>query len=235
MRSQDTWEFMNSINEKIFKINQKQNFIFDLDGTLADSMWVWDNLLIDFLAEYGYTASDELLDEVAYMSMEQSSARVCELFDLPMSPEGIINRWTDMIYDSYAHKIRLKSGAAEYLEYLKENGKSLALATASSRELAEACLKNNGVLEFFDVLTYADEVGEGKSSPKIYRETLRRLNASAADSVLFEDILVGLKTASGIGLDVVIVEDKAAREDKAQLMEQAYLYIKDFYGLGFRA
>lgn len=212
-------------------LSKKKNFIFDLDGTLIDSMWVWDNLLVDFLNRHNYETPPELLREVAYMSLEQSSKRVCELFELPMSPKDVNREWTEMIYDGYAKEIKTKPGAAEYLENLKREGKTVALATANSKELTEACLKNNGIMEYFDVLTFADEVGEGKSSPLIYTETLSRVNGVPDESVLFEDILQAYKTAKMIPLDVVIVEDRSAEGDKSDLMKSADLYIKDFYDL----
>lgn len=207
---------------------KKRGFIFDFDGTLVDSMWIWDNLLIDFLKKYGYDTPQNLLEEVAYMSLNQSSEYVCSLYDLPLTPSEVYSAWNDMIYDGYACEIKLKPGAREYLRYLKSIGKVLAVATANNRELTEACLKNNGMAGFFDVYTYADEVGIGKSDPQIYIETLRRMDMTVQDAVLFEDILKALETAKSIGLDVVIAEDKSAENNRMQLKAAADLYIESF-------
>lgn len=207
---------------------EKKGFIFDFDGTLVDSMWVWDNLLIDFLRRYGYETPQNLLDEVAYMSLEQSSKHVCGLYDLPLTPKQVNQEWNSMIYDGYAHEIMLKPGAGEFLRRLKADGKVLAIATANNSEMTQNCLKNNGIFELFDVLVYADDVGIGKSEPKIYIETLKRMNMRAKDAVLFEDILKALETAKSIGLDVVIAEDNAASNDKEVLKSSADMYISSF-------
>lgn len=207
---------------------KKQNYIFDMDGTLVDSMYVWDNLLIDFLAKRGYETPDDLLREVACMSMEQSSAMVSSMFDLGLTAPEIYAEWRGMIYDGYAYDIKLKPGAKEFLARLKQHNKSIVLATANSQELSEVCLKSNGIFEYFDSFVYADDVGCGKSSPNIYRTALESIHGKPSDSVLFEDIFEALKTAHSIGLDVVIVEDASSSADRDALMKSADIYIKDF-------
>ncbi len=215
------------INKKI-DFDKIQNYIFDMDGTLVDSMHLWDNLLIDFLARYGYETPPDLLRDVACMSLLQSSARVSEMFDLDLSAEDIYSEWLAMIYDGYAHDVKAKPGAKEFVKAARESGKKLAVATANSRELTEVCLKNNGMLEYFDVFVFADDVGSGKSSPDIYLETLRQMGAEPENTVLFEDIYEALRTAKKIGLSVVIAEDAASLSDRPRLKSEADIYIKDF-------
>lgn len=206
----------------------KKAYIFDLDGTLIDSMWIWDNLLIDFLARYGYETPDELIAQVKYMSLVQSSRYVCRLYDLSLTPDEVCRAWNDMVYDAYTNKIKLKDGVEKFLRRLKAMGKSLAIATANNKEMTENCLKNNGVLDLFDVLVYADEVEAGKSSPKIYEETLKRLGCLSSDAVLFEDILKAIETSKQIGLNVVAVRDEASINERDAMTKIADLYIESF-------
>lgn len=210
---------------------EKRGYIFDFDGTLVDSMWVWDNLLVDFLKKYDYETPGIVLSSVAYMSLEQSSKYICKNFELPLTPTEVYDTWRNMIYDGYAKEIRPKDGAIQFLSKLKNMGKTLSIATANSKELTELCLKNNSMLGLFDVLTYADEVGEGKSSPKIYLESLERMNLKSEDCVLFEDILKAVETAKTIGLNVVAVRDESAKHESELLKQTADIYIKSFYEL----
>lgn len=209
----------------------KNGYIFDFDGTLVNSMWVWDNMLIDFLKVYNYEAPDAVLSKVAYMSLIQSSEYICEIYDLSFTPSEVHDVWINMIYDGYAKKIKPKDGAIDFLTKLKNMGKTLAIATANAKELTEVCLENNGMTELFEVFTYADEVGEGKSSPKIYFETLKRMEMKSEDCVLFEDILTATKTAQSIGLDVIAVYDSSAKTEAEELKQTADMYINSFFEL----
>ncbi len=203
--------------------------IFDLDGTLIDSMWVWDRLMTDFLSKYGLVATDEMYRRVAFMTLVQSSQYLCgEFKTLDKTPEEVRAEWKSMVYHSYAEKVGLKPGVYEFLHKLKESGIKIAIATACAPELAEACLKNNGIDDMFDIIVYADEVGGSKENPKIFVECLRRLGCTADEAVLFEDILVALNSAKQIGLKTVIIEDDAAADDREELKRRADRYILDF-------
>lgn len=202
--------------------------IFDLDGTLVDSMWAWKSLMIDFLDAHGIEAPDHVKSEVAHMSLTQSSAYVQQYFQLSMTPEEIYQEWTDMVYAAYSEKIELKPGAGEYLRVLKNKGILLGLATSCDSILCEACLKRNGIAQLFDAITYADEVGIGKSSPEIYLECLRRLTVKPQETVLFEDIITPLRCGAAIGMYTAAVEDSYAAADREQLMAEADWYIRDY-------
>lgn len=204
--------------------------LFDLDGTLMDSMWVWDRLMIDFLAKHQLPTVPEIMEKVSHMSLVQSSVYVQQEYAMTMTPGEIYNEWMDMVSHAYAEEVSLKPGAKEYLLQLKAQGTRIGLVTACDRALCTACLQNNGIYELFDTITYVDEVGKGKDAPDIYIESLRRLDCAAEDAVLFEDILTGLRTAKKIGLRVIAVEENDQDEIEA-LKQEADLYIKNFYEL----
>lgn len=206
----------------------KKAAIFDMDGTLIDSMWVWRNLLKDFLRKLNIEAPEHILNEVTHMSIKQSSAYVQEYFNLPMTAEEVRLEWREMVYNAYSENIKLKMGAEEYLRSLKNKGVKLAIATSCDKGLCEICLENNNIAELFDVITYADEVGKGKNFPDIYVECLKRLGCVAEETVLFEDILVAIKTGKKLGMKTVAVQDDSAEPDWDEMKKEADLFIKDF-------
>ncbi len=202
--------------------------IFDLDGTLLDSMWVWDRLLIDYLAEYGYEVYPEVLNEVTYMTVQQSSKYIKERYNLPLTAEKIMQQWRDMVLEYYQSKIPMKTGAKEYLRRLRENGIKLAVATSCMKELCEAALKSHGIYDWFDVIVYSDEVGKSKDCPDIYLECAKRLGVEIVDCMLFEDILTAVHTAHEIGLRVTVIEDEFSGAEQEALRLEADCYVHDF-------
>lgn len=205
--------------------------IFDLDGTLLDSMWVWDRLLIDYLAEYGYEVYPEILSEVTYMTVQQSSKYIKEQYHLSMESEQIIQQWRDMVLEYYQSKIPMKRGAKEYLKRLHKSGVKLAVATSCMKELCETALKTHEIYDWFDVIVYSDEVGRSKEYPDIYMECAKRMGVEISDCMLFEDILTAVRTAHGIGLQVTVVEDEFSGAEQEALRLEADCYVRDFTGL----
>lgn len=201
--------------------------LFDLDGTLIDSMWVWAKLMDDFLEKHQIPVVPEVMEKVNHMSLTQSAPYVKQVYQLPMTAEEIYQEWTDMVYQSYAEKVQLKNGAKAYLKKLKQDGVKLGIVTACDPALCLACLNHHGLENFFDTITYVDDVGKGKTEPDIYLECLRRLDCKVEDAVLFEDILTGIRTAKKIGLKTVAVEEESVTE-KELLKQEADLYIRDF-------
>ena len=205
-----------------------QAAIFDLDGTLIDSMWVWDQLLIDYLADYGYEVYPEILNEVTYMTLQQSSRYIKEQYGLPHAAEEIVKEWRGMVFEYYQKKIPLKPGAKEYLAALRDKGVKMAVATSCDAALCEAVLNAHGIYDLFQTIVFSDEVGRSKDYPDIYLECMRRLEVEPEQCMLFEDILTAVRTAHGIGLRVTAVQDEFAGPEQDALRLEAERYIKDF-------
>ncbi len=207
--------------------------IFDLDGTLIDSTGVWHKVDIDFLEKRGIAIPDDFIEEIKIHTFESGAKYVVERFGLDENPKEIISEWFDMAVFAYDNEIKLKDGVKELLEFIKQQGLKIALATSSDRKLFEKCLKRNGIYDFFDSFTQTSEVARGKSFPDVYECAALKCGVKKEDCIVFEDVLAAVKGAKKGGFFTVAVQDKASAQDEVQIKEAADLYIKNYSELQF--
>lgn len=208
--------------------NNVKAAIFDLDGTLIDSMWVWEQIDIDYLGEKNIEVPKNLNDEIGHLSFNQVAAYFKERFKLEDSLEEIKKSWSDMAYYHYSTDIKLKSGVIEFFNFLKESNIKIGLATSNSLHLLEAVLKNNGIYDYFDSITITDEVSVGKHEPDVYLLASKKLGVSPEECVVFEDIIQAVKGAKKAGMKVIGVEDVRSLSDKNAILSLADNFITDF-------
>lgn len=202
--------------------------IFDLDGTLLDSMWVWEKIDIDFLAKRDLTVPDKYIAEISSKSFKEAAEYTINLFGLEEDVEDIIEEWNRMAIDMYRHHVPLKPHAKEYLFFLKENGIKLGTATALPKELYEPVLRKNGIYEFFDAFSSTHEVGYGKENPDVYLLAAKKLKSSPNCCIAFEDTMSGIKGILAAGMRPYGVYDKYSQHEQAQIQELSKRYIYSF-------
>lgn len=203
--------------------------IFDFDGTLADSMWVWDDVDRQFLAKRDIPFTDEFGEMIAVLGFELGAQFAIDHFRLDESPEDIIAEWKEAAEDGYATQVMLKPGAREYLDYCKSQGMPLAIATSLQRHLLEPALKNNGVLELFDAICVCDELQcGGKSNPTVYLEAARQLGVPAGSCAIFEDVATAAASAKQTGAYVVGVYDAHKQQATSELKSIVDLFIDSY-------
>lgn len=203
--------------------------IFDFDGTLADSMWVWDEVEKQFFASRNIPYSDEFGEMIAVLGFEAGAQYAIDAFNLDETPEAIIEEWKSRAEEGYANHVRLKPDAADYLRYCKDQGLPLAIATSLQRHLLEPALKNNGVYELFDVICTCDELQcGGKSNPTVYLEAARQLGVPAESCAIFEDVATAAESAKRTGAHVVGVHDAHKQQATDKLKSIADLFIDDY-------
>ena len=186
----------------------KKFAIFDMDGTLVDSMVFWKNLASEFLHRKGVQEiSGDILERIKPMTMSESASLFQSEFSLTGDIEAELNTIMD---DHYRHDIPLKPGVAEYLHWLQAQGVKLCVASATAEHLMAACLGRLGVLPCFEFLLSCESVGAGKDSPAVYLEAARQLGAQPAEIAVFEDALYAIQTAKNAGFHVVGVYDESA-------------------------
>lgn len=202
--------------------------IFDLDGTILDSMWVWKQVDINFLGKRGIEVSSDYVKAISSLNLKTAAEYTIQRFSLSDTVEEVMEEWFQMAVKEYAEDVQLKSCAREYLAYLKAKEVKLAIATSSHEGLFLPCLENNKIYEFFDTIVTTMEVKRGKDFPDVYEEAARRLGLKPSECMVFEDIHKGIKAAKEGGFYVVAVEEEHSIDERDEIIKAADKYITDF-------
>lgn len=202
--------------------------IFDLDGTLIDSMYVWSKVDQDFLTERGIEVTEEYTEAVKGMFFETAARYTIQKYGLKESTEQIISIWLNMARYEYEHNVKLKPFVREYIGLLREKGIKTGLATSSNPYLLEPVLSSNNADKLFDAVCYTSQAGRNKSFPDIYLMTAERLGVSPESCIVFEDIPEGITGAGLAGMYTVAVYDKASENYADRLKKTADRYIYSF-------
>ena len=201
--------------------------IFDVDGTLLDSMSVWDTIGEDYLRSIGYIPRENLNEVFKDMSLQQAARYYQTEYGVTLSIAEIMDGVNSRLERFYREQARLKPGAGEFVRELSRRGVKLCIATATDRHLVEAALARCGVLEYFENILTCTAVGCGKDEPLIYREALKRLGAARPYTVVFEDALYAARTAKADGFPVAAVYDSHEKRQE-ELKALADIYLTDF-------
>lgn len=193
----------------------KRFAIFDMDGTLVDSMIYWKRLAAEFLTSKGVKhIPEDVLERIKPMTMSESAALFGQEFGLEGDLEGEMNAMMD---DHYRQDIPLKAGVEGYLRHLKERGVVMCVASATAEGLMEACLTRLGVADCFRFLLSCESVGAGKNRPDVYHACAQRLGAKPGEIAVYEDALYALETAKQAGYCTVAVYDDSAKTHWSKL------------------
>jgi HAD superfamily hydrolase (TIGR01509 family) len=202
--------------------------IFDLDGTLVDSMWIWKAIDIDFLGKRNMKLPNDLQKSIEGMSFTETAIYFKKRFDLNESLEEIKKEWNELAYDYYKNKIKLKKNVKKVLETLKKQGKIIGIGTSNSRMLAELVIKHNGVKEYFDILVTSCDVNKGKPSPDVFLKVAEMLNVEPEKCLVFEDTYAGVKAAINANMDCFAIYDEIASESKEDIIRTATRYLQSY-------
>jgi HAD superfamily hydrolase (TIGR01509 family) len=202
--------------------------IFDMDGTILDSMPAWKNLGRDYLIEKGIKVPKNLNEILSAMSMTESANYFRKEFGIGDCSEQIISDINQLIEDKYKHEMPLKPYVKEYLSNLKRDKVVMCVATATPLLLAEVALKRLEILSYFSFVVCCDEVGVGKSKPDIFHLALEKMGAVIEDTVVFEDAHYAMKTAKDAGFYTIGVYDESAEKSKEEMQLLCDRYIDSF-------
>lgn len=202
--------------------------IFDLDGTLLDSMPIWDTVDFDYLKMHGKAPHENLQEKFKTMSMQQAAAYFQSEYGIEDSLEKIMQDILALIANFYQYEVPLKAGVKELLAYLKQQKIKMSVATVNHKSMVEAALKRTGVLEYFDHILTCEELQCDKNTPLIYQKSCELLQAVPSQTYVFEDSLHAAITAKKAEFIVVGVYDMAAKAEQEDLKQVADFYIESF-------
>lgn len=213
-------------------INMLENVdacIFDLDGTLVDSMWVWVSVDEEYIRKYKLTKPKDFHAGMEGMSYSETAQYFLDCFpSIPLSREEIMDEWTQMAHEKYMKEVPLKKGAKELLQDLKQRGIKTGIASSNSKEMIVDTLKSHGIAEYIDSVRSACEAGAGKPSPDVYLLVAKDLNAEPKRCLIFEDVPMGILAGKNAGMRTCAVEDEFSKGQEEKKRALADYYIQDY-------
>ncbi len=205
--------------------------IFDLDGTLLDSMWVWEQVDVEFLGARGFQVPADYQQKIAAMGFYETAQYTIERFGLKEAPDEIIREWNEMAEHKYHREVCVKPYAKEVLRHLKERGVKLGIATAAYQSLFLECLKRNGVYEYFDAITETKEVPRGKGFPDVYLRAAEKIGCQPTECLVLEDIHQGILAAKQGGFCTMGVFEEKSSHGWKEIQRDADYTIQSFLEL----
>jgi HAD superfamily hydrolase (TIGR01509 family) len=202
--------------------------IFDLDGTLIDSMGVWKKIDVDFLTKRGFEVPPDYFNAIAAMGFRETANYTIGRFCLDESADSLMDDWSEMASYEYGHSVKLKPHARDYIRRLNARGIRLSVATSSPGNLCEAALSNNEIRGYFDVVCTAEDVGRGKEFPDVFLRAAERLGASPASCLVFEDLLPAVRSAKSAGMTAWGVYEESYSYQWDEVMRDADGFLYDF-------
>lgn len=203
-----------------------QGAVFDLDGTLTDSMYIWLKAPVDLVRRYGGDPPEDLAQDLKEMGRREAAEYLRSRYSLSATPEELMDALNDLVTEEYRSRVPMKPGADQLLSLLAARNIPCCIATASEAFQAQAAMERLGLWQHFCFAISCVQYG-GKTRPDIYLEAARRLGAAPAETVVFEDALHAARTAHEAGFRVCGVWDASAEEDQAGLRALADWYVRD--------
>lgn len=201
--------------------------IFDFDGTLFDSMSIWQTAGSNYINSIGYEAEENFNEIISSMSLSQSANYIKNKYKLDLTEKEIIYGINNTIENFYFYEASPKPNVKSFLEILQKREVKMCIATATDDYLIEAALKRNKMENFFTKIFTCSSVGYGKDKPNIFEEALKFLGTKKSETLIFEDAYYSIKTAKMSSFLVAAVSDKYEEKQK-EIKNMADFFIEDF-------
>lgn len=202
--------------------------IFDMDGTLIDSMEVWKNIDEEFLGSRKLIPPKSMTQDVEGMSIHETAVYFKETFGLEESADEITELWNNMAFDKYANSVQLKPYAREFLDELIRRKIKIGIATSNSRRLVTECLNAHGIADMFSAVVTGCDVNHGKPDPEIYLTAAESMGVFPCNCLVFEDVVKGIQAGISAGMTTCAVYDEFSKDTDEEKRRLADYYIDSF-------
>lgn len=202
--------------------------IFDLDGTLIDSMELWVGLADNYLLSIGIDPPKDLGESLKKLTLKEAAHYMKERFNIEGTPYEINRDIENLLVDYYSNRLQLKPYVLEVLEEFKNRNIIMVIATATDEHLVSMVLNRHGIRDYFKFIQTCDNVGLSKSQPEFFQTIINRLKLDPKEIWLFEDALHCMISAKKCGLNIVAIKDKSALSDLEKIKKISDVYIDDF-------
>jgi HAD superfamily hydrolase (TIGR01509 family) len=202
--------------------------IFDLNGTLLASTGMWMQIDNDFLISRGLPVPPGYATTVSAMRLGEAAEYTIAQFGLPDKADDLCCKWFDIALYAYGHTVKRKPHAREYLDALKQRNVKIGVATSSVEELYKAAFKSLDLEGYFDAVATSQEAGRGKAYPDVFLLAAEKLGVSPSDCIVFEDVLLAMKSAKSAGMTVIGIFDEMSKDDWKEINMTAERTLCDF-------
>ena len=202
--------------------------IFDLDGTILDSMFIWSEIGYKFLEKKNIHLPAGADEQFTTMSLMEAAEYYIKHFDNTATIEGIVADINSLVENFYFNDVLKKPGIEEFLEFLKNRGVKMCVATATDKYMVEKALERNGLLHYFSEIYTCNGVGAGKNSSLIYDISLEHLGTTKEETFVFEDALYAIETANKAGYNIVGIKDVSEKADPEVIKAYCNYFINNY-------
>lgn len=202
--------------------------LFDLDGTLIDSMWLWKQIDKEFLESYGYEVPDDLSKAIEGISVVETAHYFINRFNITDSAEKLIDTWNDMAKLKYENEVGLKDGVFEFLEFLRNNDIKIGICSSNTRFLLDTVLESLKISDMFGVVISGADVKKGKPDPECYLKGAKALGVDPSLCIVFEDLIPGIEAGKNANMKVFAIEDNYSMKDKDIKIQKADYYLESY-------
>ncbi|MBQ9885803.1 MAG: HAD family phosphatase [Lachnospiraceae bacterium] len=209
-------------------LNDYDAVLFDLDGTIADSMHIWRDIDIDFLNIFNIEMPQDLQKNIEGMSFYQTAVYFKNTFGISWSLEEMMDCWNRMAYEHYEHSINLKAGVIEFLNKIKKHNIKTSICTSNSRKLTEVFLEARDINKYFDIIVTSKEVTKGKPAPDIYLHAADLLGVDNSRCLVMEDLPAGIIAGRDAGMKTCAVDDSYSSDLREEKKRLADIYLDDY-------